>query len=144
MVPKTFALFFLKVIIMNIYSKLRSKSGALESQIKTYFLNILPSQNLWNFILYEFWYLYEMKAWLFYIRLTYPFFPDSLELLINQENIHPTLTLLRWSYPLISNVKLTLSSISNFLRFWSVNVIIISSKSLLYVYQKKQDAWFNI
>ena len=122
---------------MNIYSKLRSKSGALESQIKTYFLNILPSQNLWNFILYEFWYLYEMKAWLFYIRLTYPFFPDSLELLINQENIHPTLTLLRWSYPLISNVKLTLSSISNFLRFWSVNVIIISSKSLLYVYQKK-------
>ena len=129
---------------MNIYSKLRSKSGALESQIKTYFLNILPSQNLWNFILYEFWYLYEMKAWLFYIRLTYPFFPDSLELLINQENIHPTLTLLRWSYPLISNVRLTLSSISNFLRFWSVNVIIISSKSLLYVYQKKQDAWFNI
>ena len=129
---------------MNIYSKLRSKSGALESQIKIYFLNILPSQNLWNFILYEFWYLYEMKAWLFYIRLTYPFFPDSLELLINQENIHPTLTLLRWSYPLISNVKLTLSSISNFLRFWSVNMIIISSKSLLYVYQKKQDAWFNI
>ena len=129
---------------MNIYSKLRSKSGALESQIKTYFLNILPSQNLWNFILYEFWYLYEMKAWLFYIRLTYPFFPDSLELLINQENIQPTLTLLRWSYPLISNVRLTLSSISNFLRFWSVNVIIISSKSLLYVYQKKQDAWFNI
>ena len=129
---------------MNIYSKLRSKSGALESQIKIYLLNILPSQNLWNFILYEFWYLYEMKAWLFYIRLTYPFFPDSLELLINQENIHPTLTLLRWSYPLISNVRLTLSSISNFLRFWSVNVIIISSKSLLYVYQKKQDAWFNI
>ena len=129
---------------MNIYSKLRSKSGALQSQIKTYFLKILPGQNLWNFILYEFWYLYEMKAWLFYIRLTYPFFPDSLELLINQENIHPTLTLLRWSYPLISNVRLTLSSISNFLRFWSVNVIIISSKSLLYVYQKKQDAWFNI
>ena len=122
---------------MNIHSKLRSKSGALESQIKFYFLNILPGQNLWNFILYEFWYLYEMKAWLFYIRLTYPFFPDSLELLISQENIHPTLTLLRWSYPLISNVKLTLSSISNFLRFWSVNVIIISSKSLLYVYQKK-------
>ena len=34
-----------------------------------------------------------MKTWLFYIRLTYPIFLDSLEFRVNQENIHPTLTM---------------------------------------------------
>ena len=37
-------------------------------------MNVLPDQNLGNAIHYEFWYLYEMKAWLFYIRLTYSIF----------------------------------------------------------------------
>ena len=41
---------------------------------KDTFWNIFPGQNLHNAIHYKFWYVYQMKAWLFYIRPTYSYF----------------------------------------------------------------------
>ena len=62
--------------------------------IKNIFFEYIPNQNLGNAIHYEFWYLYEMKAWLSYIRLAYiQFFLGSLEIQANQGNIHPTLAI---------------------------------------------------
>ena len=53
-------------------------SWTLESQIRRYFFNIFPSQNLSNAIHCGLWYLSEMEAWLFYIRLTYSIFSSGI------------------------------------------------------------------
>ena len=58
-------------------------------KVKFYFLNIFPGQTLRNSTCYAFWYSYEMKIWLFYIRLTYSIFYRCLKFQVNQENIHP-------------------------------------------------------
>ena len=69
--------------------------GALESQIRSYFLNIFPDKYLRNSIHYEFWYLYEMKAWLFYICLTYSIFSRNLAISNKSGKHSPTLTILK-------------------------------------------------
>ena len=57
---------------------------------KDIFFEYFPRPNLRNFIHYEFWYLYYS---LFFVHIH--FFLDSLEFQVNQENIHPTLTMLK-------------------------------------------------
>ena len=47
-------------------------------------------------------------------------------------------------YLLVSNVKLNLSSISNSLPFWSVNIMMISSSHALYVFKNPKFTWLNI
>ena len=54
---------------------------------KDIFLNISSSQNSRCFIHYDLWYLYEKKTRLFFL--------NSLEFQVNQENVHPTLTILK-------------------------------------------------
>ena len=51
---------------MQNYKTKVNQVGALESQIRTYFLNIF-----WHIPGFD---IYEMKDWLFYTRLTYSIF----------------------------------------------------------------------
>ena len=65
-------------------------------------------------------------------------FCHIFSLLILENNV----LLMCYFYLLISNIKLNLPSISNSLPFWSVNVMIISSKCY-YTFSKTLN-WFNI
>ena len=58
-----------------------SRSSWKSSKTTNIFLNTLPIQNLWNAIQCEFWHSYELKAWLFYIHLTYSIFSRNLGIL---------------------------------------------------------------
>ena len=57
-------------------------------------MNIFSGQNLRKAIHCKFSYLKEMKAWIFYIHLTYTIFLDSWKVKVNQANIHLTSTIL--------------------------------------------------
>ena len=61
----------LKIIGKNSISSL---SWSSEKSSKHIFFEYFPGQNLGYSIHFEFWYLYEMKTWLFYIRLKYSIF----------------------------------------------------------------------
>ena len=63
---------------------------------KDIFLNIFPGQNLRNSIHYEFFDIY-MKLKLDYsiFVLHIQFYQDSMEFQVNQEMVHPTLTILK-------------------------------------------------
>ena len=82
-------------IFKTIKQKLITLSWSSWKSNRDIFFEYFPWSKFGNAIHYEFWYFYEMKAWLFYIRLTYSTFLDRLEFQVNQQNIHPTLTTLK-------------------------------------------------